>query len=70
MLSVRRVLPDIREWPKRLALVLSDEHAASCLAQHQRDWENFQELAKQSCLVAKVIRGVKWRAANGGISRS
>ena len=52
----RQVLPDIREWPRRIALVLDDTMAATVLAQHKGDWENFVELSKHGGTTARAIK--------------
>ena len=50
----RRLLPNMRGWPKRSALVLVEDMALGCLSQHKKDQDNFKALCKLRGAVAKL----------------
>lgn len=50
----RRLLPEMREWPHRIGLILDEAEGENCLALHKADYMRYRELQNQRGPVAKV----------------
>jgi hypothetical protein len=53
-LVARRLLPNMRGWPRMSAAVLAEDMALGCLSQHKKDVENFSAVCKLKGAVARA----------------
>ena len=51
----RRLLPQTRNWPDRVILVLDDDSCGQCLHQHRKDVATYDKVRQMKGPLAKAV---------------